>query len=95
VSFEGALEQLEHAVARLEEGDMPLEEALELFESGIKLSRQCNTTLEAAERRIEILMADQGVSKEDWRAEPFDPELEDVGAGDSMDGDSDEEDFED
>ena len=58
-SFESALEQLEGTVARLEEGEMPLEEALELFESGVKLSRQCSTTLEEAERRIEILVSDR------------------------------------
>jgi len=61
VSFESALEQLEGTVARLEQGEMPLEEALELFETGVKLSRQCSTTLEEAERRIEILVADRGV----------------------------------
>ena len=60
-SFETALEQLEGTVARLEEGEMPLEEALALFEAGVKLSRQCSTTLEEAERRIEILVADRGL----------------------------------
>lgn len=59
LSFEGALEQLETTVGRLEEGEMPLEEALELFEKGIGLSRQCTQTLEAAEKRIEILIADR------------------------------------
>jgi len=59
-SFEVALDQLEGSVARLEEGDMPLEEALALFESGVKLSRQCQSTLEEAERRIEILVANGG-----------------------------------
>lgn len=58
-SFETALEQLEATVSRLEEGEMPLEEALELFETGVKLSRQCSSTLEIAERRIEILVADR------------------------------------
>lgn len=62
-SFETALEQLEGTVARLEEGEMPLEEALELFESGVRLSRQCATTLEDAERRIEILVADRGAGE--------------------------------
>ena len=57
LSFEGALEQLETTVGRLEEGEMPLEEALELFEAGVTLSRQCTATLEAAEKRIEILVA--------------------------------------
>ena len=74
-SFEHALAQLETTVARLEAGDMPLEEALELFENGIKLSRQCATTLEAAEERIAILVADrengdrEGVAG--WHAETF------------------------
>jgi exodeoxyribonuclease VII small subunit len=57
--FERALEQLEATVSRLEEGEMPLEEALELFESGVKLSRQCAATLEQAERRVEILVANR------------------------------------
>jgi len=38
---------------------MPLEEALKLFETGVTLSRQCSATLEAAEKRIEILVADR------------------------------------
>ena len=68
LSFEGALEQLETTVGRLEEGEMPLEEALELFEKGVHLSRKCTTTLEAAERRIEILVAD----REEGATESFD-----------------------
>lgn len=59
-SFEAALAELEAVVGRLESGDLPLEQALEAFESGVKLSRQCTATLDAAERRIEILMADRG-----------------------------------
>jgi len=70
LSFEGALEQLESTVGRLEEGEMPLEEALELFETGVKLSRQCTTTLEAAEKRIEILVADRE-GGEDSEPAPF------------------------
>jgi len=77
ISFESALERLEGTVARLEEGEMPLEEALELFESGVKLSRQCSTTLEKAERRIEILVADRGMG-EDPVAVPFESD-EDTG----------------
>ena len=59
LSFEGALAQLEETVGRLEAGEMPLEEALTLFERGVRLSRRCTTTLEAAERRIEMLVADR------------------------------------
>ena len=79
LSFEGALEQLESTVGRLEEGEMPLEEALELFEKGVALSRQCTTTLEAAEKRIEILVADrEGDDPEDaWASEPFETDDED------------------
>ncbi len=86
-SFETALEQLESTVVRLEEGEMPLEEALELFESGVKLSRQCSTTLGEAERRIEILVADRGTG-EDAEAVPFEPEEGD-------DGSQSDDDFED
>lgn len=78
-SFEGALDQLEKTVSRLESGEMPLEEALELFEAGVKLTRQCSETLEAAEKRIEILAGDRG-----GKAEPF-----------AFDDDFDEDEFED
>ena len=69
LSFEGALTELEGVVSQLESGDMPLEQALEAFESGVKLSRRCAATLEAAERRIEILMAGRPGSA--VRVEPF------------------------
>ncbi len=57
-SFEASLEALEQIVHELEHGDLPLEKSLELFEQGIKLSRQCQERLSQAERRIEILMRD-------------------------------------
>ncbi len=57
-TFEASLAELEIIVGTLEEGDLPLEESLELFEKGIKLSRDCRTRLTNAERRIEILMQD-------------------------------------
>ena len=59
LKFEGALERLEEIVRKLEEGEIPLEESLKLFEEGVKLSRLCDQKLQAAERRIEILMKDQ------------------------------------
>lgn len=43
---------------QLEEGDLPLEKSLELFEQGIRLSRECQERLGQAERRIEILLRD-------------------------------------
>jgi len=78
LSFEGALEQLETTVGRLEEGEMPLEEALALFEKGVVLSRQCTETLEAAEKRIEILVAEEGGPSDEWASEPFEDEDEEL-----------------
>lgn len=57
-TFEASLEALEQIVAQLESGDLPLEKSLELFEQGIRLSRECQERLNQAERRIEILMRD-------------------------------------
>lgn len=53
--FEAAIAELETIVKKLEEGDLPLEKSLELFERGVQLSRFCHTRLEDAEKRIEIL----------------------------------------
>jgi exodeoxyribonuclease VII small subunit len=57
-SFEASLEALERIVHELEQGDLPLEKSLELFEQGIGLSRQCQDRLNQAERRIEVLLRD-------------------------------------
>ena len=57
-SFEASLEALERIVQQLEDGALPLEKSLELFEQGIKLSRECQERLNQAERRIEILLRD-------------------------------------
>lgn len=56
LSFEAALARLEELVGKLEEGDLPLEESLELFAEGIKLTKQCTRQLEEAEKRIGILL---------------------------------------
>lgn len=71
VSFEAALEQLQQTVKRLESGELSLEQALQFFETGVKLTRICQERLSAAEQRVEILMKDQP----DGRAElqPFTP----------------------
>jgi exodeoxyribonuclease VII small subunit len=57
-TFEASLEALEQIVHELESGDLPLEKSLELFEDGIRLSRQCQERLSQAERRIEVLLRD-------------------------------------
>ena len=53
--FESAIAELDSIVKRMEEGDLTLEKSMELYERGLQLSKFCHTTLEAAERRIEIL----------------------------------------
>lgn len=72
-TFESSLEELERIVRELEQGELTLEKSLELFEQGVKLSRDCQERLGQAERRIEILMRDnQGRAT----VRPFDPESE-------------------
>jgi exodeoxyribonuclease VII small subunit len=53
--FEAAIAELESVVKKLEEGDLPLEQSLALYERGVQLSRFCHARLEAAEHRIEVL----------------------------------------
>ena len=57
-TFEASLEALEQIVRQLESGDLPLEKSLELFEQGVRLSRECQERLSQAERRIEVLLRD-------------------------------------
>jgi exodeoxyribonuclease VII small subunit len=72
-TFEASLEALEQIVRQLENGDLPLEKSLELFEQGIRLSRECQERLGQAERRIEILLRDnQGRPVVSAFAEPTD-----------------------
>ena len=54
--FEQALAELENLVERLEGGDLPLEEALQTFERGVTLTRQCQTALKSAQQKVEILL---------------------------------------
>jgi exodeoxyribonuclease VII small subunit len=58
-SFESILSRLEAAVEKLEDGDLPLEKALAVFEEGVALSRAGSSRLDAAERRIEELLSDR------------------------------------
>ncbi|MEG9437508.1 exodeoxyribonuclease VII small subunit [Edaphobacter sp. HDX4] len=58
--FERKLTDLEAVVERLEQGDLPLEESVRLFEEGMKLSESCKQELEAAEGRIQVLMSQGG-----------------------------------
>jgi exodeoxyribonuclease VII small subunit len=73
--FESAIAELESIVKQLENGDLPLDRSLALFERGVQLSRYCHDQLGEAERRIEVLtergelkdasrLADQGDTSE-------------------------------
>ena len=67
-NFEKALADLENIVQRLDENDLSLDEALSLFEEGIKLSRFCSQKLDSVENKVEILLRnDEGNLKK----EPF------------------------
>lgn len=56
IKFEEALERLESIVKKMEQGEMTLEESLDAFEEGIKLSRFCSKKLDDIERRVEVLL---------------------------------------
>ena len=53
--FEGTLAELEELVARMEAGDLPLDEALRSFERGVQLTRACQAALQAAQQRVQVL----------------------------------------
>ena len=59
-SFEEALKALEGAVEKLEAGNLPLSEALKLFEEGLRASNLCRTRLEEAKQRVDVLVARNG-----------------------------------
>ncbi len=63
--FEQSLAELEALIGRLERGDLPLAESLDLFEQGVALTRQCHVRLSEARQRVEVLLKDG--------ARPFDP----------------------
>ena len=67
-TFEESVKELENIVAELEKGDVTLDESLSLFERGIKLSKGCQKMLDAAEKKVSILMTtDSGeVVKEEF-----------------------------
>ena len=67
-TFEQALHELEEAVNRLEQGQLPLDDALSCFEAGVKSAQRCREILRTVEGRVEVLLKDaEGV----LRAEPL------------------------
>jgi exodeoxyribonuclease VII small subunit len=71
--FEQSLARLEEVVRKLESANLPLDEAMKLFEEGMQLSRDCQGQLEQAEARVEVLLKKAGG---EMTAAPFDPEEE-------------------
>ncbi|MDC0214945.1 exodeoxyribonuclease VII small subunit [Gammaproteobacteria bacterium] len=55
VDFESALKELENLVSKMEDGELSLDDSLKAFERGIELTRSCQSSLEKAELRIQIL----------------------------------------
>lgn len=66
-TFEDALAELEKTVDLLENGDVSLDEAVKLFEEGMKISKECHERLEKAEQKIKLLTEDKdGVKETDF-----------------------------
>ena len=85
-NFEEALETLEGLVEAMEEGELSLEESMKAFEQGIKLTRECQTALEKAEQKVQLLVKSDDLPE----AEPFDSDDE----GEEGEEDQEEEDLE-
>ena len=75
IDFEGALEELEGLVEQMESGELTLEQSLKAFERGVKLTRDCQGALQAAELRIKALSEDEnGLRLDDLEVDPADNE---------------------
>jgi exodeoxyribonuclease VII small subunit len=70
--FEKSFQDLEKIVQRLESEELPLDESLQLFEQGIRLSRFCHQRLEEVEKKIELILAD---AKGQPVTEPFEDDV--------------------
>ena len=62
--FEQALENLEELVSSMEDGELTLEESLQAFEKGIKLTRECQSALKNAEQKVQLLLNENGDTEE-------------------------------
>lgn len=74
-TFEESLKALEEAVARLEKGQIPLDEALACFESGVQSAGRCRELLREVETRVEVLLRDAAGK---LQVEPFAADDEDA-----------------
>ena len=71
--FEATLARLEVIVAELEQGELPMDASLKIFEEGVRLSKQCMKLLEDAEKKVEVLLQDTD-GKMRPKPFPIDPE---------------------
>jgi len=80
-NFEKSLEELESLVIRLESGELSLEDSLETFEKGIKLTRNCQTALQEAEQKVDLLLkqSDGSLVSEDFNTDS----IEELGKGET------------
>ena len=62
--FEKALEELEELVSSMEDGKLSLEDSLQAFEKGIKLTRDCQAALKKAEQKVQVLINENGDTEE-------------------------------
>ena len=62
--FEKALEELEELVSSMEDGKLSLEDSLQAFEKGIKLTRECQAALKKAEQKVQVLINEKGDTEE-------------------------------
>jgi len=62
--FEVALEELEELVSSMEDGELSLEESLQAFEKGIKLTRECQGALKNAEQKVQVLLNENGETED-------------------------------
>lgn len=69
-NFEESMKKLEEIVVELEKGELNLDQSVEKFEEGMKISKECNNMLQNAEKRISILLENDGeVTEEEFEAE--------------------------
>ncbi|WP_106769942.1 exodeoxyribonuclease VII small subunit [Paenibacillus faecalis] len=75
MSFEEAMTQLEAIVSQLEDGDVPLEKAIDLYQKGMRLSQMCSQKLEQVEQKIEMIVEEAG----ELKRRPFGNMLDETG----------------
>ncbi len=72
-NFEKSLAELEELVSAMEDGDLTLEQSLQAFEQGIKLTRECQTALKQAEQKVQVLLNDSGETEDFDSLDELDP----------------------